>query len=239
MRSTRRSARTIFATVVLPNPPAPCTAVVIPTVLPRRRSARTTWLSSPGRPTTHGSSRWTAGTSSARVRSYHRCAPGEQPGTRDSRCRPRRPDQRVPVHRREPPGSAAGGHVHCHRKHRGGQRPQHSRSGKGRQPPPAHDRSFQGNTHIKPQQSASYRGKCPRIRTSAARILTRSTAQLIGALQLRMMQSARGRCLGLAAARLGRRGGRLGRSCLQVLGYRDSTPARSLLSGIAKLSETG
>ena len=40
-RRTRRSARTIFATVVFPNPPAPCTAVVMPTVPAERRSAAT------------------------------------------------------------------------------------------------------------------------------------------------------------------------------------------------------
>ena len=73
-RSTRRSARTIFATVVLPNPPAPCTAVVMPTVPAERRSAATIWSTSAGRSTTHGSGRCTAGTSTESPRSYRRCA---------------------------------------------------------------------------------------------------------------------------------------------------------------------
>src|SRR5262249_61607131 len=70
----RRFARTIFATVVLPNPPAPCTAVVTPIVPADRRSAATIRSTSAGRCTTHGSGRCTAGTSTESPRSYRRCA---------------------------------------------------------------------------------------------------------------------------------------------------------------------
>ena len=52
-RGTRRSVHAITASVVLPNPPAPCRPVTIPAVPPRRISALTTASSSAGRSITH------------------------------------------------------------------------------------------------------------------------------------------------------------------------------------------
>ena len=108
-RSTRRSARTIFATVVLPNPPAPCTAVVIPTVPPLGAAA----LRRPGSPRPAGpppTARAAAPPAPAPpgLRSYQPLdPPRQQPGPRHPHRRPGGPPQRIPStagnHRAVPP----------------------------------------------------------------------------------------------------------------------------------------